>query len=91
MAIGVKYSNLEFKLDEKLESRFAADFERSIRAQIKISKGHGWENSERIIGTICEKIQKTNIDTDCVTVPIENERWEDGGYIHVNGWSEVID
>ena len=88
MPTAINYASSEYKLDKKTVIEFSGDFSNAVNLEIE-ADGGAWENCNKIFGTICEKIKKSN-DADYVTVSIKDDQGEDGGYIHVYGWSEVI-
>ena len=89
MPTSIRYSNPNHKLDKLTEAEFEDHFFECVNSEMN-SNPEAWEDSRKIFGTICEKIQKSNNEKDCVSVPIEDENDIDGGYIHVFGWAEVI-
>ena len=89
MPTSLKYLQPRFKPDEQTELEFAADFFKAVNAQIKLTQGRGWEDDNKIVGTLLAKIKKSKISTLSVSVSIKYGKQGHGGYIRVFGWSEV--
>jgi len=68
--------------------KFAEDFFYSVEDTIYGDPDSNWDGV--ISGTLNETVYQSPNPYDSVAVHIENESGEDGGYIHVYGWT-VID
>lgn len=77
------------KVDSEIFKKFTNDFNTTIEEEIK-NNPDAWDGVTMTIGTLDKEIRQAEKD-QYITIQITDINDQDGGYIHVYGWSEVND